>query len=72
MSWCIHRTVVHATAVDNPRQSEYQDRFKVGHAVSQCLRMQSIIYLVHNLTTQKGLLPCSTAPVVTSGSVSRA
>ena len=28
--------------MDNPKHSRFQDRLKLGHAVSQCLRMQSV------------------------------
>ena len=40
-------------AVNDPRHSILQDRLKLGHAVSQSLRMQFIVYLMDNLT-QKG------------------
>lgn len=41
--WSFQKILVYATAVDNPKHSRVQDRLKLGHTVSQCLRMQSIV-----------------------------
>ena len=59
-------------AVNDPRHFKIQNRLKLGHAVSQYLPMQSIVYLRNNLNTQERPLPSSTALLVTSASVSRA
>ena len=56
-------------AVNDSRHSKLQDRLKLGHAVSQILRMQFIVYLMDNLT-QKGHQLFYTAQVVTTGGVS--
>ena len=56
-------------AVNDPRHSKLQDRLKVGHAVSQSLRMQFIVYLMDNLT-QKGHQLFYTAQVATNGGMS--